>query len=92
MIDMDQKDIQHIVASLSRIIGEQVMLDELDAIGWRGIESHPVEFFRGYLAEFEDDSDEKKDMINLVRDDINNIANLYGFTLREDEFEDIVPR
>lgn len=89
---MDQKDIQHIVASLSRMIGEKNLLNELDAIGWRGIESHPVEFFRGYLAEFEDDSDEKQDRINLIRDDISNIANLYGFNLREDEFEDIVPR
>lgn len=89
---MDQKDIQHIVASLSRIIGEKNLLNELDAIGWRGIENHPVEFFRGYLAEFENDSDEKKDKIDLIRNDIRNIANLYGFDLREDEFEDIVPR
>lgn len=87
---MDTKDILHIVASLSRIIGEKNLLNELDAIGWRGIESHPVEFFQGYLSEFTEESVGGR--IKMIRDDINRVANLYGFDLNDDEFTDIVPR
>lgn len=87
---MDSKDILHIVASLTRMIGEKNMIEGLDNVGWRGIESHPVEFFQGYLGEFDDSSIDGA--INMIRDDINRIGNWHGFDLNDDEFVDIVPR
>lgn len=88
---MDHKDVLHIIATLSQKIGAGCLLDELDNIGWRGIESHPVEYFQGYISEWKD-NDDREDRLGLIVTDIENIAANYGFELAGDEFVDIVPR
>ena len=88
---MDHKDALHIIATLSNIIGEQNFIAELDAIGWRGIASHPVEFFRGYF-EGVVDTDDYEDRVQLVISDMSNIGLQYGLELNGDDFVDTVPR
>lgn len=88
---MDSKDVLHVVATLSRTIGEDNMVQELDEIGWRGIKSHPVEFFKSYLIEF-DHEDDLEDKIELILADMSNIGVHFGLELNGDEFVDIVPR
>lgn len=85
---MDSKDVMHIVATLTRAIGSDKMTDELDAIGWRSIAGHPVEYFQGYLAEWKDNA-EFEDKVDMIKGDINRIANLYGLKLNGDEFVSI---
>lgn len=89
---MDSKAVLHIVATLTRMIGEKNMVEDMDNIGWRGIESHPVEFFRGYLAEFDDDSIDGKLKIDLVVADMKNIARNYHLDIDGDDIIDLVSR
>lgn len=88
---MDHMDVLHLVANLSRILGEKHLLEELELIGWRGITHHPVEFFQGYLSVFKDQWD-YHDKIATLKNDITGIANLHGFDIVGDEIVDIVPR
>lgn len=84
---MDKKDTLHIIATLTRLIGEEKMLEELNAIGWRGIESHPVEFFQGYISEL--DGEFEQERIELITSDLHHIGRQYGYKLEGDEFVSI---
>lgn len=87
---MDAKDALHITASLSRLIGQETLIEEMEAIGWRLEKSHPVAFLKGYLGEYKDHPDEQT-AIDGIRYDMTRIANLHGFDLNDDEFDNIVP-
>lgn len=87
---IDTKAVLHIIATLTRMIGEDNMVQEMDAIGWRGVKSHPLAFFRSYLEEFEDD--DRQDRAELILADMKNIANNYALDIDGDEIIDMVPR
>ena len=78
------------LAELVELLGEGVLTKELNLVGWRSIQSHPVAFFTGYLSAFS--TIHRQQVVDSLMPDLEKVADSYGYDIADGKLIDIIPR